>query len=89
MRVQHETPVEATWTSVLDVLRGSGHLQSGQLQESGETPVLATRVLTLDQECDAILKRQRPDVRHDRLLFECACHAEQLHLTQAIDGWLQ
>jgi hypothetical protein len=46
-------------------------------------------VLTLDQECDTILKTQRPEVRHDGLLFESRWHAEQLQFAQPIYGGLQ
>lgn len=86
---QHETLVEAAGTAVLDVLRGGGKRQPGQLQQPRESAILAARIFAFDQECDAVLKGQRPDVGHDRLFFECDRHAEQLQFAQAIDGGLQ
>jgi hypothetical protein len=72
---EDEALVEPAGAAEVDVLGRRGKVELRHLQESGEAPVVAEGVLTLEEQGEPVLEREVTQIGHAHLLLEGVGHA--------------
>jgi len=81
-----EALVEVAFAGVVDVFDGGAHAQSRLAEAVLEASVCADGGLSVEQEPEAFVERERVDVGRALLVFEGGGHAAQLQGAKAIEG---
>lgn len=87
-QAEQEGLVQAARRAEVDVLDGSREAQLGELQVTGEAPVVTAGEFSFDEQGEAVVEAEGVSVGDGELLFERGGHADEAQFVESFQGLL-